>query len=186
MKQIIAKQEYTDKYVSLYEGQIRNIANNLADRLIEKGIVAEHDEDEGGGNSNTGILLITDDDIVACADENNNVKWSDVLDYAIRKKIGIIPSNIAPKEYMICFSKQYPALLLTTTRSVKGYYLLEVYFRGKDTSARVGYTVIHTKYGFYEAITDETQSTGTFTINNITYNFIKLKGDQYKYDCTKT
>lgn len=47
MKQIIAKQEYTDQYVSLYEGQIRNIANDLADILIEKGIVAEHSENNG-------------------------------------------------------------------------------------------------------------------------------------------
>lgn len=46
--QIIAKQEYTDKYVSLYEGQIRNINDSLANSLIEKGIVAEHDEDSGG------------------------------------------------------------------------------------------------------------------------------------------
>ena len=50
MKQIIAKQEYTDKYVSLYEGQIRNIANDLADILIEKGIVAEHKENESPNN----------------------------------------------------------------------------------------------------------------------------------------
>lgn len=51
MKQIIALQEYTDKYVSFYEGEIRNIEQNLADRLIERGIVAEHTEggDEGGG-----------------------------------------------------------------------------------------------------------------------------------------
>lgn len=45
MKQIIALQEYTDKYVSLYQGEIRNIETELANRLIEQGIVAEHDND---------------------------------------------------------------------------------------------------------------------------------------------
>ena len=56
MKQIIAKQEYTDKFISLYEGQIRNIENDLADRLIEKGIVAEHTED--GSNEGNNVFLI--------------------------------------------------------------------------------------------------------------------------------
>ena len=46
MKEIIALQEYTDKYISLYEGEIRNIEDNLADRLISKGVVALHDEDK--------------------------------------------------------------------------------------------------------------------------------------------
>ena len=50
MKQIIALQEYTDKYVSFYEGEIRNIEDGIANKLIEEGIVAEHDE---SSNSNT-------------------------------------------------------------------------------------------------------------------------------------
>lgn len=53
MKQIIALQEYTDKYISLYEGQIRNIENNLANQLIQQGIVAEHDESSGGGGGSS-------------------------------------------------------------------------------------------------------------------------------------
>lgn len=40
--EIIALQEYTDKYISLYEGEIRNISTQLAQRLIEQGIVTEH------------------------------------------------------------------------------------------------------------------------------------------------
>ena len=55
--QIIAKQEYTDKYVSLYEGQIRNISDSLANSLIEKGIVVEHSSDEENNNSN--IIYLT-------------------------------------------------------------------------------------------------------------------------------
>ena len=58
MKQIIALQEYTDKYVSFYEGEIRNIEQNLADRLIERGIVAEHTE--GGGEGGGGGFSIDD------------------------------------------------------------------------------------------------------------------------------
>lgn len=59
MKQIIAKQEYTDKFISLYEGQIRNIGNDLADRLIEKGIVAEHTEDESSEGNNVFLIHMT-------------------------------------------------------------------------------------------------------------------------------
>lgn len=54
MKKIIALQQYTDKYVSFYQGQIRNIEDGLADKLIEEGIVAEH----GDSNSNKGIIII--------------------------------------------------------------------------------------------------------------------------------
>ena len=52
--EIIALQQYTDKYVSLYEGEIRNIQDSLANRLIEKGIIAEHDEGSGGIPSGGG------------------------------------------------------------------------------------------------------------------------------------
>ena len=51
MKEIIALQEYTDKYISLYEGQIRNIEDNIANKLIEKGIVAEHSDSGSGSGS---------------------------------------------------------------------------------------------------------------------------------------
>ena len=53
--EIIALQEYTDKYVSLYEGQIRNVSDGLAQKLIEKGIVAEHDEEQKGDD----LLTVT-------------------------------------------------------------------------------------------------------------------------------
>ena len=35
MKEIIALKESTGQYMSRYEGEIRNIADDLADRLIE-------------------------------------------------------------------------------------------------------------------------------------------------------
>lgn len=43
--EIITLQEYTDQYVSLYEGEIRNLPNDLALRLINKGVAAQHDKD---------------------------------------------------------------------------------------------------------------------------------------------
>lgn len=43
--EIITLQEYTDQYVSLYEGEIRNLPNDLAMRLINKGVAAQHDKD---------------------------------------------------------------------------------------------------------------------------------------------
>lgn len=52
--EIIALQEYTDKYISLYEGEIRNINDPLAQRLIEKGIVKEHSD----SSSDKGITII--------------------------------------------------------------------------------------------------------------------------------
>lgn len=52
--EIIALQDYTDKYVSLYEGEVRNIGNNLANRLIAKEIVAEHDSVNTGSSSSGG------------------------------------------------------------------------------------------------------------------------------------
>lgn len=56
MKEIIALQEYSDKHISLYEGEIRNIQDKLAEQLIEKNVVAEHiDEGTGGGNGVTVI-----------------------------------------------------------------------------------------------------------------------------------
>lgn len=49
--EIIALQQYTDNKVSLYEGQIRNIEDNLANKLIGKGIVKEHTDDEGSSST---------------------------------------------------------------------------------------------------------------------------------------
>ena len=64
MKEIIALKEYTDKYVSLYEGEIRNIENNLADRLITQEIVAEHsDSSSGGGGAGITLLATKEYDI---------------------------------------------------------------------------------------------------------------------------
>ena len=53
-KEVIALKEYTDRYISLYQGEIRNIGYELANRLIAQGIVAEHDETGSGGGSSSG------------------------------------------------------------------------------------------------------------------------------------
>lgn len=55
--EIIALQEYTDKYISLYEGQIRNIEDKLAEELIEKGIVAEHTDDGDKKDSSVPTII---------------------------------------------------------------------------------------------------------------------------------
>ena len=36
---VIALQDYTDQYISLFEGEIRDIENLLANTLLEKGVV---------------------------------------------------------------------------------------------------------------------------------------------------
>ena len=67
MKQIIALQEYTDKYISLYQGEIRNIETELANRLIEKNIVAEHNKtgpgEESGYSKITELTTLFEDNV---------------------------------------------------------------------------------------------------------------------------
>lgn len=57
--EIIALQEYTDNKVSLYEGEIRNIENNLAQKLIAEGIVAEHSDSGSGSGGGNGIEVLS-------------------------------------------------------------------------------------------------------------------------------
>ena len=56
--EIIALQQYTDKYVSLYEGEIRNLEDSLATQLIEKEIVAEHSDDSSGESGNGDAIKL--------------------------------------------------------------------------------------------------------------------------------
>lgn len=60
--EIIALQQYTDKYVSLYEGEIRNLEDKLANKLIAKNIVKPHGASTGNElpqitTSNNGDIL---------------------------------------------------------------------------------------------------------------------------------
>lgn len=57
--QIIALQEYTDKYISLYEGEIRNLNQEIAERLIEQGIVREHDKIPNDSKNETITPIIS-------------------------------------------------------------------------------------------------------------------------------
>ena len=56
MKQIIALQQYSDKYVSLFQGEIRNLSDEIADRLIEEKVVALHG-DSGSSESNDKFII---------------------------------------------------------------------------------------------------------------------------------
>lgn len=51
--EIIALQDYTDQYISLYENEVRDIFDSLANKLITKGIVAQHDSVEQNSGSNS-------------------------------------------------------------------------------------------------------------------------------------
>lgn len=55
--EIIALQEYTDKYVSLYQGEIRNINTELAERLIEKDIVKQHNQNDQESSDNKAFRI---------------------------------------------------------------------------------------------------------------------------------
>ena len=52
MKEIIALQDYTNQYISLYQGEIRKIETNLANKLIALGVAAQHStiNPSGGGS----------------------------------------------------------------------------------------------------------------------------------------
>lgn len=137
MKQIIAKQEYTDKYVSLYEGQIRNIENDLADRLIEKGIVAEHND--SGNEDNTLIInmLIKKDltethyDKYDCQTEMSS---KEVLSMINNNKYIVIKAAFdnqdgAPTEYL--FTRYfYPQIgQLTRPEAASIYFSSQLFFQ---------------------------------------------------------
>lgn len=55
--EIIALQQYTDKYVSLYEGEIRNLEDKLANKLIEKNIVKQHTNSSDSSGSNAVMFI---------------------------------------------------------------------------------------------------------------------------------
>lgn len=87
MKEIIALQQYTDKTISLYEGEIRNIEDTLANKLIEQNIVAEHAE-SGGGGGNSSIIFVEGD----IYNEKPRIKetWQNLYNYLNDSKIVII------------------------------------------------------------------------------------------------
>lgn len=92
--QIIALQQYTDKYVSLYQGQIRNIPDQIAQKLIEQNIVAEHSSDEGGeGSSSQGDNFFIIKTVDYDTDENT---WSRINYTFAEIEDAIINKNLTP------------------------------------------------------------------------------------------
>ena len=85
MKQIIALQQYTDKFISLYQGEIRNIQNTLADKLIEEGIVAEHSDDETPCDGGTIYLELTN--IPNAPDSILPKTWQEIYNYIQNGKL---------------------------------------------------------------------------------------------------
>ena len=83
MKEIIALQEYTDKYVSLYEGQIRNLTDDIANQLIAKQIVKEHNDQTVGTGST--ILIKTNSQGELINDDGTYVTQQQMNQYAKNK-----------------------------------------------------------------------------------------------------
>lgn len=106
MKEIIALKEYTDKYISIYEGEIRNIEEPLAQRLIAEGIVAEHSEDSGEGGSGSK----SEDNIFPvvaynAANDSSTPQW--VIDKTYQEVTTAINNN------------KYPILYIKKTRKIE-------------------------------------------------------------------
>ena len=86
MKQIIALQQYTDKFISLYEGEVRNIQDSLADKLIEKGVAAEHDKDEKISSLEDLLLTISITETPGMTTTYTcNLTYDEIKDYFINK-----------------------------------------------------------------------------------------------------
>lgn len=116
MKEVIALQEYTDKYVSFYEGEIRNITDDIADKLITKGIVRLHTdipEDGGSGGGGGGDSIV-----VTHIDDNGvlGMTFSEVV------------SAVATGKLVLCIDKTSD-----DDYSYDVYYIMQTYPRGDDT-----------------------------------------------------
>lgn len=132
----------------------------------------------GGGNVGFSlpqkIVPITTEDFLACADENNIINEFDLLEYAIKKHIGVIPHGAG--KYLIAydFSCDNSSSPLSYPVSV-----VDVYFMGADTSANMGYNIFYTFNGAIDRLSkasELSQNPPTVTIDGVIYKIINMQG----------
>ena len=135
----------------------------------------------GGGNVGFSlpqrIVPITTEDLLACADESNIVNEFDLLEYTIKKHIGVIPHGDGT--YLIAYDfscdNSYNSLsLLSYPVSV-----VDVYFAGADTSANMGYNVFYTFNGVIYSLSkasELSQNPPMVTIDGAIYKIIGMQG----------
>ena len=123
--QVIALQQYTDKTVSLYEGEIRNISDSIAQDLIDKGIVAEHDQ----GSGSTLVIPITDLDMEKISDPQQRATFTmPFTSKEIYDKFTLgtyIILNILTEDDIIYMSLPINSVFIAGT-TTQFYYIFEV------------------------------------------------------------
>lgn len=121
------------------------------------------------------IVPITIEDFFACANENNVVNEFDLLEYTIKKHIGVIPQGNGI--YLIAYDfscdnswsnpLSYPVSVVDAS------------FMGADTSANIAYSVFYTFNGVIHSLSkasELSQNPPTVTIDGIIYKIIKMQG----------
>ena len=133
------------------------------------------------GGENVGFSLpqrivpITIEDFLACANENNVVNEFDLLEYAIKKHIGVIPQGNGT--YLIAYDFSCDSNIsrpLSCPVSV-----VDIYFMGADTSANIGYNAFYTFNGVISRLSkasELSQNPPTVTIDGVIYKIINMQG----------
>ena len=94
------------------------------------------------------IVPITTEDLLACANENNIVNEFDLLEYAIKKHIGVIPHGDGT--YLIAYD--FSCDNVNSTPLSYPVSVVYVYFMGADTSANMGCTVFYIFNGIIHSL----------------------------------
>ena len=149
--QIIALQQYTDQYVSLYEGQIRNLSHDLATRLISKGIVAEHDEINTSGSGSTGANSdSTPNYAIYYADELASTKFL-YVNKSLTEQLTAIDAfnNYNNKDFILVKNIDDGRITKTKLINACDYYEAGQAFSGSESYTRYESTQYHDYYYTY-------------------------------------
>ena len=131
MKQIIALQQYTDKFISLYQGEIRNIQNTLADKLIEEGIVAEHSDDETPSNSDGGTIYLELTNTLNVSDSILPKTWQEIYNYIQNGKL------------IVFYYRQQNTYEKTQINQIYYFYISGVsYYLNEEDSTKNNYEIL--------------------------------------------
>lgn len=208
MKEVIALREYSDKYVSFYEGEIRNITDDIANTLIAKGIVRLHTdipEGGGGGTVDSGYSVerqqyVEEQTVILSYDSEAEAEtWSGVLQGGYLPEVGTeikVTLNDGPV-IKATVQEDLDGLIVSLRDDDNGY--IEIY-QSSDTGITTLYSSIPftdnevtiSAQGEFVTTTDDfkaavtTANSGsfiaTYTIdeeNSDTFN------DEYVYKCDK-
>lgn len=138
----------------------------------------------GGGNIGFSlpqrIVPITTEDLLACANENNIVNEFDLLEYAIKKHIGVISHGDGT--YLIAYD--FSCDNVNSTPLSYPVSIVYVYFMGADTSANMGCTVFYVFNGIIHSLSkasELSQDAPTVTIDGVIYKIIKMQGTKESF-----